>query len=59
MDFTSNVSPVEVVNSGVNDRWYKNRWKEFEKLEGTEKKYYCFDVYDFSLNFYRVNVEQA
>ena len=41
------------------DGWYKNSWKEFEKLEGTDKKYYCFDFYDVSLNFYRVNVEQA
>ena len=53
MDFKPNISPVEVIrkgafgrtyfrdiNSGVNDKFYKNSWREFVELEGIDKKYY-------------------
>ena len=52
MDFGPNISPVEVIKkgafggtyfrniySGVNDKFYKNGWKEFKKLENIDKKY--------------------
>ena len=67
IDFTPNVSPVEVIKkgafggtyfrdicSGVNDRWYKNSWKEFEELESIDKTYYASDFYNVSLNKYGV-----
>ena len=51
MDFKPNVSPAEVIRKGtfggtyfrniyfgVNDRWYKNSWKEFKELKGIVKK---------------------
>ena len=63
MDFGSNVSPVEVIKrgafggtyfrniySGVNDKSYKDSWKEFKELESIDKKYYASDFYDISLN---------
>ena len=53
MDFNSNVSPVEVINkgafggtyfrdiySGVNNKFYKNSWKELGELENIDKKFY-------------------
>ena len=67
MDFGSNISPVEIIKegafggtyfrniySGVNDKFYKNSWKEFEELEDIDKKYYASDFYDVSVNKYGV-----
>ena len=55
MDFKPNISPVEIIKkgafggtyfrdiySGVNDRFYKNCWKEFKELENIDKKILCF-----------------
>ena len=63
MDFGANISPVEVIkkcafggtyfrdiDSGVNDKFYKDSWKEFKELERIEKKYYASDFYDVSVN---------
>ena len=46
MDFGTNLTPIEVIKEGsfggtyfrdiyslVNDRWYKNGWKEFKELK--------------------------
>ena len=38
----------------VNDKFYKNSWKEFEELEDIDKKYYASDFYDASVNKYGV-----
>ena len=38
----------------MNNRWYKNSWKEFKELESIDGKYYCSDFYDVSLNCYGV-----
>ena len=67
MDFKPNISPVEIIKkgafggtyfrdiySGVNDRFYKNCWKEFKELENIDKKYYASDFYDVSVNKYGV-----
>ena len=67
MDFTPNISPVDVIKkgafgatyfrdiySGVNDKFYRDSWKEFKELEGIDGKYYCSDFYDISLNKYCV-----
>ena len=67
MDFKPNISPVEVIKKGafggtyfrdiyssVNDKFYKDSWKEFKDLEGIDKKYYSSDFYDASLNQYGV-----
>ena len=67
MDFGTNKTPVEIIKegafggayfrdiySGVNGRWYKNSWKEFDVLENIDLKYYCSNYYDVSLNKYGV-----
>ena len=67
MAFGTNKTPVEIIKegsfggtyfrdiySGVNAKWYKNAWKEFKELENIDKKYYCSDHYDASLNKYGV-----
>ena len=67
MDYRPNVSPVVIIKkgafggtyfrnsySGINDKFYKNSWKEFEELENIDKKYYASDFYDVSVNKYGV-----
>ena len=67
MDFGPNICPVEVIKkgafggtyfrdiySGVNDKFYKDSWKEFKELEGIDKKYYASDFYGVSVNKYGV-----
>ena len=68
MEFKPNISPVDVIKKGafggtyfrdiyfgVNDKWYRDSWKEFKELEGIDKKYYCSDFYDVKLNCYGVD----
>ena len=38
----------------MNNRWYKNTWKEFKELENVDKKYYSSDIYDVKLKKYGV-----
>ena len=67
MKFGANKTPAEVIRegafgstyfrdiySGVNEKWYRKSWKEFDQLEDIDKKYYCSDYYDVSVNKYRV-----
>ena len=62
MNFGTNKTPVKIIKeggtyfrdiySGVNGKWFKNSWKEFDVLKNINKKYYCSDFYDASLNKY-------
>ena len=67
MRFKPNISPIDVIEkrkfggtyfkdiySNVNDKWYKNSWKEFEELKNIDKKYYCSNFCDVKLNYYGV-----
>ena len=67
MDFGLNKTPVEIIKEGVlggshfrdiyscvNDKWYKNSWKEFDELKNIDQKYYCPIYYDGSVNKYGV-----
>ena len=69
MEFTPNISPVDVIKKGafggtyfrgiysnVNGKWYKNSWKELDELKSIDGKYYSFDFYDVKLNCYSVEV---
>ena len=47
-------NPVAVIYSGVNVKWYKKTWKEFDELENIDQKYYCSNYYDVSVNKYGV-----
>ena len=62
MDLGANKTPIEVIRegafggtyfrdiySGVNKKWYKNSWKEFDQLKNIDKKNYCSDYYDMVL----------
>ena len=62
-----NKTPVEVIEegafgetyfrdicSGVNDKWYKNPWKEFDVLKDIDQKYYCLNYCDVNVNKYGV-----
>ena len=67
MDFSPNKTPIEVIRegvfggtcfrniySGINDRWYKNSWKEFVQLRNIDAKFYASDYYDMNVNKYSV-----
>ena len=44
------------IYSRVNNKFYKNSWKEFEELKNVDKKFHCSDFYDVVLNYYGVEV---
>ena len=67
MDFGTDKTAVEIIEegtfggayfrnicSGVNGKWYKNSWKEFDVLEDFYQKFYCSDYYDVSVSKYGV-----
>ena len=67
MNFSPNKTPIEVINegafggtyftdiySGINEKWYKNSWKEFVQLENIDAKFYASDYYDVNGNKYDV-----
>ena len=67
MNFGSNKTPVEMIRegafggiyfrdicSGINDKWYKKSWKEFDQLKDIDQKYYCSDYYNVSVDKYGV-----
>ena len=67
MDFGVNIAPIEVIRegafggtyfryiySGLTGKWYKKLWKEFDQLKDIDRKYYCSDYYDASINKYSV-----
>ena len=58
MDFGTNKTPVEIIKEGafggtyfrdicsnVNDKFYKDSWKEFKELKSIDKKNYCSENY--------------
>ena len=67
MDFSPNKTPTEVIRegafggtyfrdiySGINEKWYKNSWKEFDQLKNIDAKFYASDYYDKNLKKYKV-----
>ena len=67
MNFGTNKMPVQIIKDGafreiyfrdiyssVNDKWYKNSWREFDELKDIDQKHYCSDYYDVSVNKYGV-----
>ena len=53
MDFGAK-APIEVISkgafggrdiySGVNGKWYKNSWKEFNQLKDIDQKFYSSNI---------------
>ena len=67
MDFGTNKTPIKVIKdgafggtyfrdiySGVNGKWYRKAWKEFDELKNVDVKYYCSNYYDVNVNKYGV-----
>ena len=67
MNFNLNKTPIDVIKEGacggtyfrdiylrVNDKWYKNRWKEFDLLKNVDLEYYLSNFYDVEINKYGV-----
>ena len=67
MKFGANRTPIEVtkegafggtyfrvIYSGINGKWYRKLWKEFDQLKDIDNNYYCSDYYDVSGNKYGV-----
>ena len=67
MKFSPNKTPIEIIKegafggtyfrdiySGINEKWYKNSWKEFVHLKNIDAKLYASDYYDVNVNKYGV-----
>ena len=67
MTFSPNKTPTEIIKEGafggtyfrdiyssINDKWYKNSWKDFVHLENIDAKIYASDYYDVNANKYSV-----
>ena len=67
MDSGANKTPVEKIKEevfggtyfrdiyfGNNGKWYRESWKEFDKLKNIDQNYYCSNYYDVSFNKYKV-----
>ena len=72
MDFSLNKRPIEIIKEGsfggtyfrdiysnVNQKWHKKSWKEFNQLKNIDKKCYCSNYYDASINKYSVKCGTA
>ena len=70
MDFGANKTPTEIIKegafggtffrdiySGINGKWYRKSWKEFNGLKNIDQKYYCSNYYDASVDKYGVKCE--
>ena len=62
-NFITNKTPVEVIKggafggtyfrdiySGINSKWYRKSWKEFDNLKNIDQNYYCSNYYDININ---------
>ena len=67
MNFSPNKTPIEIIKegafggtyfrdiySGINEKWYKNLWKEFVQLKNIDATFYASDYYDVNVNKYAV-----
>ena len=72
MEFNPNKRPAEIIKkgafgrtyfrdiySGINEKWYKNSWKEFDQLKNVYQKYYSSNYYDVKFNKYKVKTEAS
>ena len=72
MNFSPNKTPIEIIKegafggtyfrdiySGINEKWYKNSWKEFVHLKNINAKFYASDYYDVNENKYGVKTGKS
>ena len=38
------------IYSSIINKWYRKSWEEFDKLKNLDKKYYCSNYDDISIN---------
>ena len=70
MNFSPNKTPIEIIKEGafggtysrdiyssINEKWYKNSWKEFVQLKNIDAKFYASDYYDVNVNKYGIKCE--
>ena len=70
MNFSPDITPIEIIKedafggtyfrdiySGINEKWYKNSWKEFVQLKNIDAQLYASDYYDVNVNKYGVKYE--
>ena len=63
MNFNPNKTPFEIIKegafggtnfrdiySGINEKWYKNSWKEFVNLKNIDATFYASDYYDVNVS---------
>ena len=63
MNFSPNKTPIEIIKEGavsgnyfreiysnINEKWYKNSWKELIHLKNIDAKFYVSDYYDMNVN---------
>ena len=67
MNFGANKTPFEIIKegafggtyfrdiySGINGKWYRKSFKDFDELKNIDQKYYCSNYYDARVNKYGV-----
>ena len=67
MDFSPNKTPIEIIKEGafggtyfrdiysrINEKWYKNSWKELVNLKNIDAKFQAPDYYDVNVNKYGI-----
>ena len=67
MNFAPNKTPIEIIKEGafggtyfrdiyfnINNKWYRNSWKEFNFLRDIDPKLYSKNYYDVHVNKYKV-----
>ena len=67
MSFNPNKTPIEIIKKGafggtyfrdiyssINNKWYRDRWKEFNFLRNIDPKLYSSNYYDANVNKYKI-----
>ena len=71
-DFGANKTPVKTIKRralggtyfrdiypGVNGKWYRKAWKEFDESKNIHENCYCTNYYDVNVDKYRVKCETS
>ena len=72
MDFSPNKTPIEIIKEGafggtyfrdiysrINEKWYKNSWKELVHLKNIDAKFHAPDYYDVNVNKYGIKTRTS
>ena len=67
MNFGTKKTPIEVIKEeafggtyfryiypGINGKWYRKSWNDFDELQKIDQNYYCSNYYDTGINKYKV-----